>query len=39
VIAVVSIPRAASAATSGGVKCSPAVGAAIEPRESAKTVW
>ena len=32
-------PRAASAASRSGVKCSPAVGAAAEPAALANTVW
>ena len=32
-------PREATASSSSGVKCSPAVGAATEPRSRAYTVW
>ncbi len=39
VTAARSTPRAASAASSGGSKCSPAVGAATEPGAAAQTVW
>ena len=36
---LIPAPAAPHAASSSGVKCSPAVGAATDPGRSAKTVW